>query len=81
MFSYTRETIINKLSHMKRGERIVYHHGYLGVDRFNTANFGAPERKRIGQVANEMYQAYLLGKVHLVQRRTLGGCEYIAVRR
>jgi hypothetical protein len=81
MILHTKESIVNKLSHMKRGERIVYHHGYLGVDRFNTANFGAPERKRIGEVANEMYQAYLLGKVHLFQRRTLNGCEYIAQRR
>lgn len=70
---------ITKILSMPRGSRLVYHVGFLTVDRFNEDNKNRAQHDEVADIAWNLHEA---GKVALIQRR-LGDrlYEYIAVRR
>lgn len=73
----TRVTFLSALSAARKGEKIIYHTGWLMTDR----RFG-PTFDRVHAVATAAMEAWNDARVHLVQRR-LGPnvYEYIAVKR
>jgi hypothetical protein len=65
------------------GQRIVYHTGNLSFDRDEwNRNLASKQKHELNQLANAAYDAAMVGKVFLFQRRLGPGvCEYQAMRR
>lgn len=66
----------------KRGDRIIYHTGFLLWDRtaYNK-KISEAQREELKKVANEAWKALSKREVILLQRRVADGCEYVAVKR
>lgn len=73
----TRMSFLSDLATARAGDKIVYHTGFLMMDRM----FG-PEFQNIHAIATAAFEAHKEGRVDLVQKRIARGvCAYIAVKR
>lgn len=71
-----RDEFLRACDAAKAGEEIRYHFGHLMADR----QFG-PKFLEVEAVARAAFDAMEAGKVHLIQKRSLGRYFYIAVKR
>jgi hypothetical protein len=66
--SYTIE-LTAWLGRARPGDRVVYHQGFLAVDRGSTSSLQSRERRRIDHLATAAHATAAAGHVHLVQER------------
>lgn len=81
----TKESFLQTLAALARGNRIIYHTGDLQYDRYYGREHSAEEKRKaqeIGRFANFVYKMYEDRHVTLIRRRlsTPFGFEYIAVK-
>jgi hypothetical protein len=69
------------LTNARPGDRFVYHHGFLVVDRAVNSPLRARDRRRLDVLAKAALGAASAGVVHLLQQRLDAGTfDYIAVK-
>jgi hypothetical protein len=69
------------LDRAQPGNRVVYHLGFLAVDRSCTSSLNEGERRHLDALATAAGSAAAAGIVHLVQERLAAGTfRYLAVR-
>jgi hypothetical protein len=82
---FSKKQFLQQLTYGKlnRGDRIVYHQGFLMWDRdMDNVQIEDKARAQIDALARTVYKAYQEGKVYLLQKRIdkRYGCEYYAVK-
>jgi hypothetical protein len=69
------------LARARSGDRVVYHQGFLLVDRGSSSSLQERDRRRLDSLAATLHTVAASGLVHLVQRRlTAGIFAYVAVK-
>jgi hypothetical protein len=78
----TRQQFEAWLRQAAPGDRLVYHRGYLAVDRARgSTRLSEPDRRELGAVAKAALILAERGEIHLIQRRVEpGDFSYLAVK-
>ena len=78
----TRQQFEAWLRQAAPGDRVVYHRGYLAVDRVRgSTGLSEPDRRELLAVAKAAMMLAERGEIHLVQRRIEpGSFSYLAVK-
>jgi len=81
-FSDAQSTEVRNLADLKRwlstaeaGSTVVYHRGFLALDRGAGSRLGDDAGEELNHIATEVMAMAEAGRVHLVQRRH-GACDY-----
>jgi hypothetical protein len=78
--------LVKEFSHLKKGEQLTYHTGFIASDRLSRAIEGPrfAIAKSVGDIADHFYDLSTVGKAYLVQTKAsdeMNHSHYIAIKR